>query len=136
MSLTSALTMSGQDTAAYLAVRANNAAEMQQKLELAIAAIDPDLRIWDLQVVGCGAAPNFLALLTIASAEGAGIMSTPSAFPPDLSVAVATAVDPVELGESMEAALDAAAGQTFWKVVNSGGGFGPNWMAITLYNTP
>jgi len=113
-----------------IAVRANNAPEMKLKLEQALANANAE-RVWDLQLVGNGAAPTFLALITLAGAEGA---TSPNVAPGNVSVATATAIDPIELAEQITAELIAnGSGENLWKAVSAGGGFGPHWMSVAFY---
>lgn len=118
-----------------LAVRANNAPEMKVKLEAALtAAIPSALQIWDLQLVADGAAPNFLALVTLAGGEGSGL-PVPRTAISTTRVATADAIDPIELSEQIAADLIANGnGQSLWKAVSAGGGFGPHWMSVAFYN--
>lgn len=113
------------------AVRANNAAEMQLRLTEALATIETQ-GVVDLQLAGCGAAPNFLALLVATGAEGA---TTPTVAPADAIVFAADAIDPIELSEQIQAELLAnGVGGQWYRAISAGGGWGPHWMGIALYS--
>lgn len=115
-----------------IAVRANNAPEMKLKIEQALVPLGA-ISIWDLQLVADGAAPNFLALITLAGGEGSGL-PVPRVDADTISVATATAIDPIELQEQITAEVIANGnGETLWKAVSAGGGFGPHWMSVAFY---
>lgn len=119
---------------ALVGVRANNAPEMRLKLEQALAANAAVGAVWDLQLVGNGAAPNFLAMLTLAPLAGGEGPNVPHVAIADVAVATATAIDPIELSEQIGAELIAnGTGEAIWKAVSAGGGFGPHWMAVAIY---
>lgn len=125
-----ALFVADASTVELAAVRANNAPEMQLALQNALADMSAQVLI-DAKMTGTGAAPNFLALLVGASAEGT---VTPSVAPGGLGVATAAAIDPIELSEQIQATLIAnGTGEILWKAISAGGGFGPHWMSIALY---
>lgn len=114
-----------------VAVRANNAPEMQLRLQEALAGVSDSLTVQDVQLVGCGGAPNFLAVATIAGSEG---NATPISDPTATLVLGAEAIDPIELSEQIQAALIAdGIDDILLKCVSAGGGFGPHWMSVALY---
>lgn len=118
---------------AYVRVRANNAAEMQAKLAAAAAALPAGSSIVDFELFGTGAAPNFLAMLTVAQ-EGSNDM--PDVDPSAAGFSVLgglDTVDPIPLCPALAAAVRATGNTVINKMVTAGGGVGPHWMAAALY---
>lgn len=116
----------------YVRVRANNAAEMQLKLAQAAAALNPaNVSIVDMQLFACGAAPNFLAMLTVADAG-----NTTAVDPSNVGFVVEGGVggiDPIPLCASVAQQVIAANASVLNKMVSAGGGAGPHWMAAAIY---
>lgn len=116
----------------YVAVRANNAAEMQQKLAAAAAALDPEAQvILDFELQATGAAPHFLGILSVGESGG----NMPEAAPDAVQFIVLGGidnVDPEELPPALTAAVLAAGPNALYKFLMAGGGAGPHWMAAAM----
>ena len=114
-----------------VALRANNAAEMELLVADFLANTNAS-GVYDIQLVGTGASPNFACLLTVGNAEGAG---SPVVDP---SNAIAKffggldTVDPIALVADMQTDIGINAG-VLYKTQLAGGGVGPHWMACSLY---
>jgi hypothetical protein len=132
VSLISANSDANGEQMTLLAIRANNAPEMQLKIQQALAAVAQTLRVWDIQIIGTGAAPNFLAVLTLANSEGF-VGGLPRVQVSAADVVVAAGIDPIDIAEQVTATLLAEIGGTQFKGVSAGGGFGPHWMGLALY---
>lgn len=120
---------------AYVRVRANNAAEMQAGLAAAAAALSAGQVIVDFELFATGAAPNFLAMLTIAQ-EGSNVM--PEVIPAAAVFSVRGGIggiDPGPLAEAVAAAVIASGSGLLAKFQLAGGGAGPHWMAAALSHT-
>jgi len=119
----------------YVVVRANNAAEMQQKLTAAAAALDPITQaIVDFQLAATGAAPNFLAMLTVAELNSASVPEIVTDTARFLVVGGIGGLDPVALTAELAAQVRGVVSpDNLFKMVTVGGGAGPHWMAAAIY---
>lgn len=118
----------------YIAVRANDAAEMLAKLNAALAAITGGGVIIDLELKGCGAGPKFMATLVVADSSQGGL--SPTIAPVDAAFIVvggSGGIDPLALIAQMSAEVQALGVTTVHKCLMAGAGAGPNWMGLTLY---
>lgn len=121
-------------TTDYVAFRANSAEEMSSKL-IEWFNDNSGLFIWDIELNGSGAAPNFLCTLTVGGSEGGG--NSPILSVADAAIFVTggiDTVDPIAMAAAMGAELRAEADdQDLYKAVSAGGGVGPHWMGIALW---
>lgn len=126
--------INGANQIEYVSFRANNAAEMAQKIREWLLA-NGALNIWDIDLSAIGAAPNFQCTLIAADvAGGEGSISVQAdQVAVDVVGGVGT-VDPTALAEQISAAIVNVdtLGATLYKMISAGGGAGPQWMALAL----
>ena len=120
-------------TTAVVAFRANNAPEMALALNTFLDAADVDLYVWDAQLVGGGASPNFLCSLTVGDGEGGSVPRVPAN---DVLAIVlggmdGNAVDAVAMAQSLGASIQDTGGGLS-KTQIACGGVGPHWMGLAL----
>lgn len=116
----------------YIAVRANDAAEMLTKLTALLPALEGD--IIDIELKGCGAGPKFMATLAITDSSVSGNVPVVSAVNANFIVVGGSGgIDPIALAAQMAAEIVALGNTPVHKCLMACGGAGPNWMGLTLY---
>lgn len=116
-----------------VAFRANNAPEMQLALNTWLAAED-NRNVFDCQLVGGGACPNFLCSLTVGSPEGASVVNYVAS---DLAAIVrggmdGDAINPVAMAVTLGVAIQDSGAGGLAKTEIACGGVGPHWMGLGL----
>lgn len=114
----------------YVVVRANSAAEMVQKLQAAAATLDV---IADLELESSGAAPHFVATL-VDTSEVTSVPSLSGSAAAFLCLGGIGGIDPLALVEELQAQIIALGTAVIYKVLIAGGGAGPHWMALVIYD--
>lgn len=120
-------------TTEVVAIRANNAAEMASKIaEYQANAPDP-LNIYDIQLVGGGAAPNFLCNITVGAPGGSAITFGVTEGRFVALGGTAEDLDPVALAEKISTLIQNEPDVSeVAKIEIATGGVGPHWMAVAL----
>lgn len=116
-----------------VAFRANNAPEMQLALNNWLND-ENNFFVFDCQLVGGGACPNFLATLTVGDPEGATAINYPAS---DLAAVVrggmdGDSVDPVAMAVTLGVAIQDSGAGGLAKAEVACGGVGPHWMGLGL----
>lgn len=115
----------------YVAVRADSAQEMFEKLTAAAATFNGNQVIVDFELKATGAAPRFLATLLVSSDPG-NVASVDAADADFVVVGGVSGIDPLEIVDELQTAIQALGGDTIYKVQVAGGGAGPHWMGAAL----
>lgn len=122
-------------TTQVVAFRANSAPEMEFALNSWLQDDAQDgLNVFDCQLVGGGAAPNFLCSLTVGVAEGESAINY--AVSDTLAVARGgmgvDAIDAVAMAATLSAAIQDSGAGALAKAEIACGGVGPHWMGLGL----
>lgn len=116
-----------------IAIRANSAPEMQAKLEEYQANAPDPLNIYDIQLIGGGAAPNFLCSVTVGAPGGSVITFGVGEGRFLVLGGTAENLNPIALAQAVRALiLEQADVSQVAKVELATGGVGPHWMAVAL----
>lgn len=118
-----------------VAFRANNAPEMELAINNWLQDDDhAGLNIFDIQLVGGGAAPNFLAAITVGTPEGATVINYAVS---DTTAIVrggmdGDSVDAVAMAVTLGVAIQDSGAGGLAKAEIACGGVGPHWMGLGL----
>lgn len=115
------------------AFKANSAAEMHLALKTFLEVADPELFVWDIQLIGGGAAPNFTCQLTV----GADVLGTVHVQANTASVVIlggsgSQSLNATDLALSLGAAIRDSASGILVKSQIACSGAGPHWMGMAL----